>query len=203
MDTYPLLKGIIIGFSIALPVGPISILCIRRTLSNGQLSGIASGLGAATADGFYGIIAAFGVTFISNILVGQQFWFRLVGGLFLLYLGVQTWLAKPAEKPSMTKPGTLIGDYGSTLFLTLMNPMTIIAYAAIFAGLSPGESSSQTSAIIMVLGIILGSILWSCVILSGGVSLLRAKINAHHLKVINRISALIIILFAIIAFTGL
>ena len=98
MDLPIIIKGIIMGFSIAAPVGPIGVLCIRRTISNGRLSGFVSGLGAATADGLYGCVAAFGLTFISSFLVSQQFWLRLIGGAFLCYLGVQTLLSRPAEK---------------------------------------------------------------------------------------------------------
>ena len=94
-----LLRGIVIGFSIAAPVGPIGVLCIRRTLAEGRLFGFASGLGAATADAIYGCIAGFGLTFISSLLIGQQMWIRLIGGLFLCYLGVRTLLAEPAERP--------------------------------------------------------------------------------------------------------
>src|SRR2546421_630761 len=98
MDLNFLLKGLLIGFSIAAPVGPIGVLCIQRTLDRGRVYGLVSGLGAATADGFYGVIAGFGLTFISSFLVSQQVVIRLVGGLFLLYLGLKTLLSKPAKK---------------------------------------------------------------------------------------------------------
>ena len=98
MDINLLIRGIIIGFSIAAPVGPIGVLCMRRTLTEGRASGFVSGLGAATADAIYGCIAGFGLTFISNLLVGQQVWIRLVGGLFLCYLGIKTFLAQPSEQ---------------------------------------------------------------------------------------------------------
>ena len=197
MDIYFLIKGIVIGFSIAAPVGPIGVLCIRRTLSNGRLSGLVSGLGAATADGFYGAVAAFGLTIISNVLVGQQFWFRLIGGLFLLYLGVKTFLSKPAEKSTTDKKGGLFGDYASTLFLTITNPMTILSFVAIFAGLGLGNSNGNfVSAIMMVLGVVLGSALW-WIILSGGVSILRSKFNTNSLKVVNWVSGIVLVSFAV------
>lgn len=91
------IKGLLIGFCIAAPVGPIGLLCIQRTLNYGRLSGLFTGLGAATADAFYGAIAAYGLTLVSNFLVGQQFWFKSVGGLFLLYLGYVTFISKPIE----------------------------------------------------------------------------------------------------------
>jgi len=96
VDPPVLLKGLLIGFSIAAPVGPIGVLCIRRTLAEGRLVGLVTGLGAATADAFYGFVAAFGLTFISTFLVSQQVWLRAIGGVFLLYLGIRTFLSRPA-----------------------------------------------------------------------------------------------------------
>jgi threonine/homoserine/homoserine lactone efflux protein len=122
LDFSFLISGIIIGFSIAAPVGPIGVLCIRRTLAEGRLHGLVSGLGAATADAVYGCIAAFGLTFISDVLVQQQLWLRIIGGAFLIFLGVKTILSKPSEKPSSEKRTGLLTAYGSTFFLTLTNP---------------------------------------------------------------------------------
>ena len=104
MDIELLLRGIAIGFSIAAPVGPIGVLCIRRTLAEGRASGFLSGLGAATADAVYGCVAGFGLTLISGVLIRGQFWLRLVGGLFLCYLGVRTFLARPARAAGSPVP---------------------------------------------------------------------------------------------------
>ena len=93
-----LARGLIIGFSIAAPVGPIGVLCIRRTLDEGWAAGLVSGLGAASADTIYGFIAGFGLTFVSGFLVSQQVWLRLIGGLFLCYLGIRTLLSKPSRR---------------------------------------------------------------------------------------------------------
>jgi len=227
-----LLKGLLIGISIAAPVGPIGILCIRRTLANGHASGFFSGLGAATADACYGSVAAFGLTFISGLLVGQQFWFRLIGGAFLCYLGVKTWLEKPAtiigqERRTSSEPDPtllteevekdliseiqqqkkvivnsrgLLADYLSTFFLTLTNPMTILSFAAIFAGLGIASSDgSPISALILVLGVFLGSGLW-WLTLSSAVNLLRAKfLKPAGLSWVNRISGAIITGFGVVA----
>src|SRR5512142_2590739 len=114
------LKGFAIGFLIAAPVGPIGVLCIRRTLADGRAIGFVSGLGAATADMTYGSIAAFGLTAIQNVLVAQQFWLRLLGGLFLVYLGVRTFITRPAEKAAAgTMRRGALAAYASTLGLTL------------------------------------------------------------------------------------
>src|SRR4051794_7985246 len=122
MEFNYLFSGLLIGFSIAAPVGPIGVLCIRRTLSDGRLAGFVSGLGAATADATYGCVAAFGLTVISDFLVGQQFWFKLIGGLFLCYLGVQLFRSRPSDRPAQARGVGLLGAYASTVALTLTNP---------------------------------------------------------------------------------
>jgi len=198
-----LFRGLMIGFSIAAPVGPIGVLCIRRTLAEGRASGLISGLGAATADAIYGCIAGFGLTFISNLLIHQQMWLRLFGGAFLCYLGLTTFLAKPAESAAIIKGNSLLGAYGSTLFLTLTNPMTMLSFAAIFAGLGVGsQTSDYGSAGILVLGVFMGSALW-WLILSSGVSMAGKKLNSHGLRWVNRISGFVILVFGLLALLSL
>lgn len=192
------------GFSIAAPVGPIGVLCIRRTISNGRLSGLVSGLGAATADGLYGCVAAFGLTFISSFLVSQQFWLRLIGGAFLIYLGVKTMLSKPADKAAAASSNsTVFGDYLSTFFLTVTNPMTILSFAAIFAGMGlAATGGGYSSAGLLVLGVVTGSALW-WLCLSGAVGFFRQKFNATGLIWVNRISGMIITGFGFLALASL
>ncbi|MEA5507091.1 LysE family transporter [Halotia wernerae UHCC 0503] len=203
MDINFLLRGIIIGFSIAAPVGPIGVLCIRRTLAEGRTSGLISGLGAATADAIYGCIAGFGLTFISSILIEQLVWLRLIGGMFLSYLGFKTFLAKPAESSASIQENGLIGAYFSTLFLTVTNPMTILSFAAIFAGLGlAGTGSNYTDAGVLVLGVFIGSALW-WLIISFSVGMFRARLNSYSLQWINRISGVIIIAFGSLALLSL
>ncbi len=193
------LKGIAIGFSIAAPVGPIGILCIRRTLSNGRASGLFSGLGAATADAIYGSIAGFGLTFISNFLVSQATWLRFAGGVFLIYLGARTFLSKTSEQQVTAKKMGLLGDYLSTFVLTLTNPLTIISFAAVFAGLGLGSAAADYgSAAFLVLGVFLGSAFW-WFLLSGGVALFRARFSLGGLRWVNRFSGLIIAAFGLLA----
>lgn len=199
MDPHFLILGLVIGFSIAAPVGPIGVLCIRRTLAEGRLNGLVSGLGAATADAIYGAIAGFGLTFISDLLVKQQLWLRLFGGVFLCFLGVRTLLAKPSEKPSIEKRTSLFGAYGSTFFLTLTNPVTILSFAAVFAGIGLGSTIvDYGSAGLLVFSVFAGSALW-WLILSGSVSLLRKKVTSKVLRWINIVSGAIITGFGIIA----
>ena len=202
MDTNFLLRGFIIGLSIAAPVGPIGVLCIRRTLADGRAAGLVSGLGAASADAIYGCIAGFGLTFISNFLVGQQFWLRLLGGIFLCCLGVKTFLSKPMDQAAAAKGDGLAGMYASTFFLTLTNPMTIISFAAVFAGLGLTSSSGNyATAALLVSGVFLGSASW-WLILSGLVGVLRARFQTHGLQWVNRISGLVIVGFGLFALFG-
>jgi threonine/homoserine/homoserine lactone efflux protein len=197
------LRGLIIGFSIAAPVGPIGVLCIRRTLADGRASGLISGLGAATADAIYGSIAGFGLTFISSLLIRHQGWLRLVGGTFLCYLGLKTFFARPAEQPALAKGNDLLSAYASTFFLTLTNPMTILSFAAIFAGLGVGSASGNYfSAGILVLGVFIGSALW-WLILSSGVGMIWKKFNSLGLRWINRISGIIITAFGLFVLLSL
>ena len=203
MDITFLIRGLVIGFSIAAAVGPISVLVIRRTLAEGQVFGFVSGLGAATADAMYGCIAAFGLTYISNMLVSQQAWFRLVGGLFLCYLGIKTFLARPAERLASAEGNGLIGAYGSTLLLTLTNPMTILSFAAVFAGFGVANSrSSYFDAALMVLGVFVGSGLW-WLVMSSGVGISRKGLNLRRMRWVNRVSGLIVIAFGLIALWSL
>jgi len=201
MDMSLFLRGLAIGFSIAAPVGPIGVLCIRRTLAEGRASGLASGLGAATADAVYGCVAGFGLTFISNVLIGQQMWLRLVGGVFLCYLGLKTLLARPTRETAPTGANSLVGAYASTFLLTLTNPMTVLSFAAIFAGLG-GVSGNYVSAATLVLGVLIGSALW-WLTLSTGVSLFRTKFTPHGLRWVNRISGLVIAGFGLLALLSL
>ncbi len=201
MDWSIPLRGLLLGFSIAAPVGPIGVLCIRRTLANGRPSGFVSGLGAATADGVYGSIAAFGLTFISSVLVDQQMYLRLVGGAFLCYLGIRTFIAKPATTATMEGSG-LAGAYLSTFLLTITNPLTIISFAAVFAGLGVSAGGDYIAAGLLVLGVFTGSALW-WFLLSGGISLFRSRIDSVALQWVNRISGLIITGFGVVALSSL
>jgi threonine/homoserine/homoserine lactone efflux protein len=205
MDANFLFRGLVIGFSIAAPVGPIGVLCIRRTLAEGRSAGLVSGLGAATADAMYGSIAGFGLTFISSLLIGQQAWLRLIGGVFLCYLGLRTFLAAPAPlaKTASVNGNGLLSAYASTFFLTLTNPLTILSFAAVFAGLGLADAGrSYFSAGILVLGVFIGSALW-WLLLSGGVGLIRSRFNAPALRWVNRISGAMIIAFGLLALLSL
>jgi threonine/homoserine/homoserine lactone efflux protein len=197
-------RGLIIGFSIAAPVGPIGVLCIRRTLAEGRAYGLASGLGAASADGFFGLLAALGLTLIATFLIEQANWLRLIGGAYLLYLGVKTFRSHPAAQAAQVQARRgLLGAYASTLFLTLTNPLTIFAFAAIFAGLgAEAAQGNMGSALSIVLGVFLGSCAWWLILVTL-TSLFRSKLTAAGLTWVNRISGLIILAFGVIVLYGL
>lgn len=198
-----LIKGIVIGFSIAAPVGPIGVLCISKTLTYGRLSGFISGMGAATADAIYGAIAGFGLAIISNFLVEQTFHLKLIGGIFLIYLGIRTFIKKSKAEKKEVKHKNLITDYVSTFFLTLTNPTTILSFIAVFAGLGLADTSGDMGlASMLVLGVFLGSALW-WLILSEGVGLIHRRIGIKSLTWVNRISGLIIGGFGVAAIISL
>jgi threonine/homoserine/homoserine lactone efflux protein len=196
-------NSLLIGLSIAAPVGPIGILCIRRSLTEGRWIGLLTGLGAASADGVYGCIAGLGITLVSGFLIAQANWIRLAGGLFLAYLGINAMLSRPAEKTPVVKRVSLAGAYTSTFFLTLSNPIPILSFAAIFTGLGAGSSGGGSRSVLtVVLGIFTGSASW-WLLLSSAVSLVRERITPAVLLWINRISGLAILVFAIVVLTDI
>ncbi len=195
-------RGLIIGFSMAAPVGPIGMLVIRRTLAGGRLLGLCTGMGAAVADTLYGCVGAFGLTFISSFLMGHAFWTKLVGGLFLCYLGIGTCWAKPTQGEGTLSHVRYAGALFSTVLLTLANPVTILSFMAIFAGLGLGTGNGGYAAAgVVVAGIFLGSTLW-WVILSEGVSRVRHRLSPSTLTWINRGSGAFLFLFGVWAISG-
>jgi threonine/homoserine/homoserine lactone efflux protein len=202
MDWGLLPRGLVIGVSVAAPVGPMAILCLRRTLAQGRLMGFVSGLGVATADGCYGAIAAFGLTSISTLLVDQADWVRIIGGLFLIYLGVTTASSTaPAQGAidSTRRPADRLKAFGSTLGLTLTNPTTILSFVAIFAGFGLADDNRGTgSAAALVIGVFVGSAVWWLTITTA-VAMLRGWFTAQRLTWINRASGALIAVFGLLA----
>jgi threonine/homoserine/homoserine lactone efflux protein len=196
MELQFLARGVILGFSIAAPVGPIGVLCIRRTLAFGRTTGLVTGLGAATADMFYGSVAAFGLTIVAVLLSGLRLWIHLVGAVLLAYLGLRTLLAHPAEASAPVERRGLASAYASTLLLTLTNPATILSFAAVFASVGLAGSSAGTgTAALLVVGVFCGSALW-WLLLSTGVGLTRARFTPRALRAVNVLSGLILLAFA-------
>jgi threonine/homoserine/homoserine lactone efflux protein len=196
------LQGAVVGFGIAAPVGQIGILCIRRTLAEGRTVGIASGAGAATADLFYGLVAAFGLTLISNFIESPavQVVVRLFGGLYLCFLAVTILRSVPSSEAANAPARNLFGAYASTFVLTITNPATIVLYTGVFATLNVATGDYGT-ALLVALGVFSGSLVW-WVFLSLVVGWLRTRVNAPMLRAINVVSGLVLLgigLFAILS----
>ena len=199
----PFFKGAVIGFSIAAPVGPVGLLCIRRSLYDGRLAGFVSGLGAATADSLYGLVAAFGLTAFTDLLFAHRTAIQCAGGLFLLYLGVQTLRARPTAV-AIGRPATnLATAYFSTLAFTATSPITILAFVGIFAGLGLGTTSGQVFATLrLVLGVFLGSAAW-WLILSSSASRLAGRLQSGGLRTLNLLAGSALLAIAIWQLTQL
>jgi threonine/homoserine/homoserine lactone efflux protein len=184
-------KGLMAGFAIAAPVGPVNVLCARRTLSRGRASGIVSGLGAATADTFYGSIAGFSITFIIDFLQREEFWIRVFGGLLLIAIGVIYFRKPPASMTADASSGAEGSDYSSTLLLTLTNPTTVLSFLAVLTGLGMGGYRHWPLTFLLVGGIFCGSMLW-WVILVFAVNRLRDRFDAQTLQGMNRVAGIAI-----------
>jgi len=199
MDSGLFLKGLIVGFSIAAPVGPIGVLCIRRSLVRGWIHGFITGLGAATADAAYGFVAGFGLTIISSFLINHSTWLNLMGGLFLCYLGLTTFQSRPAREAAPAAGDGLISEYASTFLLTLTNPMTILLFVAVFTGLGIAVTKENyAGATVLVMGVFTGSAFW-WLILTSFTGLLKTRLDMQGLKWVNKISGLIILAFGLAA----
>ena len=198
MDPAFAFRGFILGFTIAAAVGPISLLVIRRTLAEGRVVGLASGLGVATADGTYGAIAAFGLGAITQVLVDARPVLAMAGGVFLLWLAWTTARAEPRDPAAAPgRRGGLAGAYLSILGLTLTNPMTILSFGALFAGLGV-TSRDATGAVLITIGVFLGSAAW-WVVLTSIVSVVRQRVTTAWIRRINVASGVAIGVFAVVS----
>ena len=187
-----LLKGVAVGIVIALPAGPVGVLCVRRCLFEGQLFGFVSGLGAAVADATFGAIAALGLTFLRDWLLQHQNWFALAGGIFLLGFGVKALFLYRAGNPEPLAGEALFGAFASCYALTIANPITLLSFAAIFATVGAGAVSDFGDASILVGGVFLGSLLW-WLGLSFGIAHLRNFAGDLVMLWLNRISGVILL----------
>jgi threonine/homoserine/homoserine lactone efflux protein len=188
-----LLKGIAVGIVIALPVGPVGVLCVRRTLFEGPAFGLVSGLGAATADTLFGVIAGFGLTVIRDSLLAYQDWLGGAGGIFLLIVGLRALLTTRISDPEPLDGEALVSAYASTFALTITNPITILAFAAIFAKVGVTGDTDALSIVVLVAGVFLGSLLW-WLGLSFGIDWLRRMFGSFRVIWLNRVSGVILTL---------
>lgn len=193
-------QSLLIGLSIAAPVGPIGLLVIQRTLQHGSGVGLATGLGAAMADALYGAIGAFGVAGVIDALNGARVPLALGGAAFLLWLAWRIWHAAPAVRAATAGGGGALGSFAGTFALTLSNPATILSFAAVFGAL--GARGGVSEPWTMVAGVLAGSALW-WLLLSAAVGRLRTRLDAGVLRTVNRGSALLLAAFALWTLSGL
>lgn len=200
MDLSLLARGAVLGFSIAAPVGPIGVLVIRHSITHGRTAGLMTGLGAAAADALYGLVGGLGVTAISSLLVRHGGMLRMGGAVFLLGLGIRTLLAEPAAMAAGREAVGRARTFLTGLVLTISNPMTMVSFAAMFAGLGVGSAAGSGAAPVawLAAGVFTGSAVW-WLMLSGGASLLRSRMTPARLRWVNRGSGALIIGLAVAA----
>ena len=204
MDISLFFKGFLVGVIVSAPIGPVGALCIQRTMNSGRLSGILSGIGAAVGDTIFAVIAIFGLTFISSLLNEQEAWFRIVGGIILLYFGLRVILAKPNDHTNECNDPNHFGTFGSAFLLTISNPLVILSIIAVFAvlGIVINPTSSYSSTVLLLFGFFSGAaLLWviTCHILAN----YRNRLGQRGIYMVNRITGLVILACSGYAFLSL
>ena len=195
-----LIGGIIVGLMIAMPVGPVNILCIHRTLESGWKSGVISGLGAAAADMLYGGIAGFSITLVVQFLVREQFWIRFFGGILLVVIGILYFFKRPEPLNAQKQDRrSAYSDLRSTFLLTLTNPTTVLSFLALLAALGMGAQRQWWLTVFLVIGIFCGSMVW-WIVLSSIVNYFRDRFNDRTLLLMNRFAGLAIGGFGVATF---
>ena len=196
-DLIYLFKGMLVGLMVSVPLGPMGVLIIQKTLHKGALAGFIAGMGAASADFFYALVAAFGLGFVINTVQAHELLLQIIGGIFLIVIGLKIYFDNPIRQIRQRRSGRvskkgLIGDYLSLFFLTVSNPITVVVFMAVFAGMSVfGDSSSLLGELLVVIGVLLGGAVWWYV-LSTLVNIFRKKFRLRVLATINRVSGMII-----------
>jgi threonine/homoserine/homoserine lactone efflux protein len=197
MDINLLLKGLAVGLVVAVPLGPVGLLCTQRVLANGRMHGLVSGLGAATADAIYACISAFGLTLVSGFMVQQSMWFRLFAGFFICLLGIRIFLVKRTKGGPLAEKLCHFNNYVSTLLISLSNPMSFLVIAGLFAGLGiTGLGAKRGDSVLPVAGVFLGSMFW-WITLSIFVGMLHKRLGDNTLGSLARIFGGIIITIGI------
>lgn len=206
MDVQLIYQGFVIGFTAAAAVGPIAMLCVQRTLTRGWKYGWVSGLGVGTADAVYGLIGGLGLTALTSFLVTQQDLLRLLGGMVLIYMGVKILFSVPNLTPAKNTSNKAAGYFGaftSILLLTFSNPITILYFVAVYAGLGlRGGTPSAQDALLFALGVFWGSVFWWTVLVSG-VTGLRKRFQPEMLAGLNKLTGAVIAGFGVIILVNL
>ena len=191
------LRGLCAGLIIAAPVGPVNVLCIQRTLEKGWRSGVLSGLGAALADTLYGAVAGFGISLVIQFLIDQVFWFRLIGGILLMGVGVMYYRKRPSSLGARQDDSSGHSDFVSTLLLTVANPSTVLSFLAVLATLGLGEKRALWQTSFLVAGIFCGSMSW-WIILASATNMLRSKVTDRTMGWMNRVAGMAIGAFGLV-----
>lgn len=194
-DVVYIFKGILIGLMVSVPLGPMGVLIIQKTLHKGALAGFVAGMGAAFADLFYAIVAAFGLGFVINTIKTHELLLQIIGGIFLLIVGLKIYFDNPLKqirtRKRVTKTG-LLGDFLSLFFLTASNPVAVVVFMAVFAGTSVlGDTPSFKTEVFVLAGVIIGGGLWWYT-LSTLVNIFRKKFRLRVLVTINRVAGVIV-----------
>jgi threonine/homoserine/homoserine lactone efflux protein len=199
-QAWVMVKGGGIGFLVAAPVGPIAMLCIRTTLERGRLAGVSAGLGAAVADTIFAAVGAYGISLIGAVLVASESWLRLIGGIILIAFGIYLGRKQPniADAETREVPKGLLADFAMTLVLTLANPMTVLTFIGLFAGVTGLQGFELDTIPALLIGVLIGSAAW-WLILSGIVGLIRHRIDNAAMLWINRGSGAAIVAFGLFA----
>ncbi|WP_321317267.1 LysE family transporter [Labilibaculum sp.] len=203
MDFQYLFKGIVVGLMVSIPLGPIGVLIIQKTIQKGRLAGFISGLGAAVADMFYATVAAFGLGMVLSFIKTQEFYLQLIGSIFLVYVGLRIFFTNPIKQirgAKKTGKKGMLGDFVSIFFLTASNPIAVFVFVAVFAGASIfGSNPTLRIELFLILGVLLGGALWWYT-LSTIINIFRKKFRLKQLFWINKISGIIIAALGFLAF---
>lgn len=192
-----------VGLMVSIPLGPIGVLIIQKTIQKGKLAGFISGMGAAVADMFYATVAAFGLGIVVNFIKAQEFYLQLIGSIFLVYVGMRIFLTNPIKQiRGGYKAGKrgMLGDFLSIFFLTASNPIAVFVFVAVFAGASIfGNNPTLRVELFLILGVLIGASLWWYT-LSTVINLFRKKFRLKQLFWINKISGIVIAALGVLAF---
>ena len=193
------IKGLVLGFIICVPFGPIGLLCVRRTLMDGKVAGIACVLGASVVDALYCAIAGLGVSYISNFLSDERAVLRVAGGLILIAMGIKIFFTHPAEKTPEASGHGLVASFGSSFFLMLTNPLAILVFTATFSALGIGGwQDAYISTGMLVIGVFVGSALWAPIFVAG-INLFSPRLTLSQLRLANEVAGIILVLFGVLA----
>lgn len=206
MTDWALLNGIVFGLVLAAPVGPVGVLCVNRTLTEGRLHGLLSGLGAAIADAVYGGIAAYGIASVSMWVERHQRELALIGGVLLIILAIKSFATKPRPPSDRVArrihTESLVQDVMSTFALAITNPITLLAFAGLIATFGSAGLRGPASELMLILGVFVGSAAWWFA-LSGGASAFRQYMNGGFQRWANRASSVVLLCFGIYALIGM